>query len=273
MSLFTRKGEAAAQATNDNGGAAESPIVSFKSGTALKVGVKSVNDVAEYYGYSVFKKCNTFVPKNPPERNAKGYITANPSVWDRAAELLYADAKAAKDGGAGEDAVKKITDEAYLYRGKQRFLRAFYDLSTGKDIVIDLSPKQEKTLKAVIEKYAKKLGKIAFELTKTGASTNAVVALSPILDADEDLTEEERKSFAKIGDAPFDLESFETCLYVADEAEQTKNLVIAGFDIGRLGLSIGAASGSSGNNSQAPADDDAPPVDDAIEIKDEDLPF
>lgn len=270
MSLFTRKGEAAAQATNDNGGATESPIVSFKSGTALKVGVKSVNDVAEYYGYSVYKKVNTFVPKQPPERNAKGYITANPSVWDRAAELLYADAKAAKEAGAGEDAVKKITDEAYLYRGKQRFLRAFYDLTTGKDIVIDLSPKQEKTLKAVIEKYAKKLGKVAFELTKTGASTNAVVALSPILDADEDLTDEERTNFAKISEKPFDLESFETCLYVADEAEQTKNLVIAGFDIGRLGLSIGAGSGTgNGTNNVSPSDDDAPP----IVVSDEDLPF
>lgn len=263
MSLFTKKGEAAAAATNDNGGAEESPIVTFKSGTTYKVGVKSVYDVAEYYGYGVYKKVNTFLPKSQPERNAKGYITANPSLWDRAAELLYADAKSAKEAGATEDAVKKITDEAYLYRGKQRFLRAFYDLATGKDIVIDLSPKQEKTIKAVIEKYAKKLGKVAFELTKTGAATNAVVALSPILDAEEDLTEDERKNFAKIGDAPFDLEAFETCLYVADEAEQTKNLVIAGFDIARLGLSIGAGSGANnGGSNGVPSDDDAPPITD-----------
>lgn len=259
MSLFTKKGEAAAAATNDNGGATESPIVSFKSGTTYKVGVKSLNDVAEYYGYSVFKKVNTFVPKNPATRNARGFIEANPTVWDRAAELLYADAKKAEEAGASAADVEAIRNEAYLYRGKQRFLRAFYDLTTGKDIVVDLSPKQEKTLKAVIEKYAKKLGKVAFELSKTGTSTNAVVALSPILDMDEDLTDEERANFAKIGDAPFDLELFETCLYVADEAEQTKNLVIAGFDIARLGLSIGA------NAAATKIDDDAAPVTDDSE--------
>lgn len=265
MSIFTRKGEAAAAATNNDGGAQESPIVSFKSGTTFKVGVKSVNDVAEYYGYSVFKKVNTFVPKNGAVRNARGYIESGATVWDQAAELLYADAKAAKDGGAGEDAVKKITDEAYLYRGKQRFLRAFFDLTTGKDIVVDLSPKQEKTLKAVIEKYAKKLGTIAFELSKTGTSTNAVVALSPIIDADEDLTDEERKNFEKLADAPFDMESFETCLYVADEDEQVKNLVIAGFDISRLGLSIGAAAQTPPTEPQQ--------TDASIDISDEDLPF
>ncbi|WP_235847603.1 hypothetical protein [Paenibacillus tuaregi] len=177
--------------------------------------------------------------------------------------MLYADAKAAKDAGASEDAVKKITDEAYLYRGKQRFLRAFFDLTTGKDIVVDLSPKQEKTLKAVIEKYAKKLGSIAFELTKTGSSTNAVVALSPIIDMDEDLTEAERANFAKVGEKPFDLAEFETCLYVADEEEQTKNLVVAGFDIARLGLSIGAAASSSAHST----------VEGPIDISEDDLPF
>ncbi|MDQ0168717.1 hypothetical protein [Paenibacillus tundrae] len=264
MSLFTKVGEAAAAATNNDGGAQESPIVSFKSGSTFKVGVKSVFNVAEYYGYSIYKKVNTFVPKNPPTRNARGYIDANPTVWDEAATLLYAEADKAKKAAASEAEVKKITDEAYLYRGKQRFLRSFFDLTTGKDIVVDLSPKQEKTLKAVIEKYAKKLGTIAFELTKTGEGTNAVVALSPIIDMDEDLAEPERKNFAKLADAEFDFAAFETCLYVADEEEQTKNLVIAGFDIGRLGLSIGA----NANSAPAPSDSGKP-----LDISDDDLPF
>ncbi|WP_010495002.1 hypothetical protein [Paenibacillus elgii] len=242
MSLFTKKGEAAAQATNDNGGANESPIVSFKSGSTYKVGVKSINDVAEYYGYGLFNKVNTFVPKDPANRNAKtGFITGNPTVWDRAADLLYADANAAKDAGASEDAVKKITDEAYLYKGKKRYLRAFFDLTTGKDIVIDLSPKQEATIKAAIEDNADDLDAIAFKLSKKGSSTNAVVSLSAIVKMDRDLTAEERANFAKLGEAPFDMDSFETCLYVADEAEQIKNLVIAGFDIGRLGLTYGGS--------------------------------
>jgi len=270
LSLFTKKGEEAAQATNEQGGAEESPIVSFKSGTTIKVGVKSVNDVAEYYGYGMFGKVNTFVPKNPATRNRNGYVDANPSLWDQAADLLYADAKAAKEAGASEDAVKVITDEAYLYKGKKRYLRAFFDLATGKDIVVDFSPKQETQIKAVIEKYAKKLGKVAFELAKTGKSTNAVVSLSPMLDIDEELTDEERVNFAKLAEVPFDLEAFETCLYVADEAEQTKNLVIAGFDIGRLGLSIGANAAAS--NASIPKDDDAPPITDG-DAAAEDYPF
>lgn len=261
MSLFTKKGnDALNSATANDGAVKESPIVSLKTGTSYKVGIKSIEDVAEYYGYSIFKKVNTFVPKNPAERNAKGFITANPTVWDRAAELLYTEANAAKEAGASDADVKPLTDEAYLYRGKPKFLRAFFDLETGKDIVIDFSPKQEKTIKAVILKYAKKLDKIAFELSKTGESTNAVVALSPLIDMDEDLTDKQRENYGKLGAAPFDMESLETCLYVADESEQIKNLVIAGFDIGRLGLTYGGETSAPKTDADAvkPIDPSAP---------------
>jgi hypothetical protein len=84
---------------------------------------------------------------------------------------------------------------------------------------------------------------------------------------DRDLTAEERDNFAKLGETPFDMASFETCLYVADVEEQTKNLVIAGFDIGRLGLSIGASAGSSAQT-PPPADADAP-----LDITEDELPF
>lgn len=265
MSMFTKVGAEAAAAGNNEGGGKESPIQSFKSGTTFKVGVKSINNVAEYYGYGMFGKVNTFVPKNPAVRNAKGYVESNPSVWDQASALLYADANAAKEAGASEDDVKAITDEAYLYKGKKRYLRAFYDLTTGKDIVIDVSPKQEAVLKSVIEDNIEDLDVIAFKLSKKGASTNAVVSLNAIVKMERDLTDEERANFAKLGDEPFDLVDFETCLYVADEAEQVKNLVIAGFDIARLGLSIGAAAPSSNDN--------VTPIDDDLDIKESDLPF
>ncbi|GAA0840628.1 hypothetical protein GCM10008915_36570 [Bifidobacterium pullorum subsp. gallinarum] len=256
MSMFTKVGAAAAAAGNDNGGEKESPIQSFKSGSTYKVGVKSINDVAEYYGYGMFGKVNTFVPKNPAVRNAKGFVQSDHTVWDKAADLLYADANAAKEAGASEDAVKEITSEAYLYKGKKRYLRAFYDLTTGKDIVVDLSPKQEQTLKSVIEDNADDLDVIAFKLAKKGSGTSAVVSLNAIVKMERDLTDEERANFAKLGDEPFDLAEFETCLYVADEDEQVKNLVIAGFDIARLGLSIGAVTQSN----VAPTDTDAPPT-------------
>lgn len=255
MAMFTKVGAEAAAAGSDNGGGKESPIVPFKSGSVYKVGVKSINDVAEYYGYGVFDKVNTFVPKNPATRNARGFVEANPTVWDRASDMLYAEAKAAEEAGASEADVKPTKDMAYQLRGKKRYLRAFYDLTTGKDIVVDLSPNQEKVIKGAIEENIDDLDAIAFKLSKKGSGQGTVVSLNAIVKMERDLTDEERANFAKLGDAPFDLASFETCLYVADEEEQVKNLVVAGFDIARLGLSIGAASNTT------PADSDAPPAD------------
>ncbi|WP_018755159.1 hypothetical protein [Paenibacillus terrigena] len=241
MSMFTKRGTDAVTAAQTEKETKESAIVPFGSGTTLKVRVKGVADSVEYYAYSMFGKVNTFVPKEPAERNVKGYITTNPTVWDQAADLLYADANAAKTAG-DETKAEDLRKQAYLYKGKPKYLVGFGNLETGADIVVDLTPKQANVVFAAIKKYEKKISTLAFELTKSGSSTNTVVSLSPILDMDEDLTEAERANFAKAGEAPFNFETFESCLYVADEAEQVKNLVIAGFDIGRLGLTYGGSS-------------------------------
>ncbi len=251
MSHFTKRGAAAvnsATAEKDSGSSAHVP---FPSGTTLKVRVLSAEDSVEYYAHGIFGKVNTFVPKTPAERNAKGYVTANPSVWDQAADLLYADAKAAKDAG-DEKGAEDIRKQAYFLKSKPRYLIGFGNLETGEFGFVDLTPKQSKGVFAAIAKYAKKLDKLAFELSKTGSSTDTAVTLTPILDMDEDLTEAERANFAKLDGKSFDFAAFDGFLFEADEAEQTKNLVIAGFDIGRLGLSIGAAN--------TPNDEDAPPV-------------
>lgn len=250
---FTKRGSAAVESATAEKDTKDSIHVPFPSGTSLKVRIKSAEDSAEYYAHGVYGKVNTFVPKTPADRNAKGYVTGNHSVWDRAADLLYADARAAKEAGAPEADVKLITDKAYLLKSKARYLIGFGNLETGGDGFVDLTPKQAKGVLAAITKYAKKLDKVAFELTKAGSSTDTTVTLSPVLDMDEDLTDQERANFAKCGETPFSFESFEGFLFEADEAEQTKNLVIAGFDIARLGLSIGAAA--------AKADGDAPPID------------
>ncbi|WP_232696137.1 hypothetical protein [Brevibacillus daliensis] len=260
MSIFTKKGSEAAAAATAEKDKKSSAIVSFNAGTTLKVRVKSVTDTAEYYGYGVYNKVNTFVPKQPAERNAKGFITANPTVWDRAADHYYGLAKAAKDRG-DETEEKKAKDAAYLYKGKPRYLIGLGSLESGKDIVVDLTAKQGKTVIAAMQKYEKKIDKVAFELSKSGSSTDTVVSLTPILDMDEDLTDAERANFDKTGENPFDFALFDDCLYLADEEEQTKNLVVAGFDIGLIGLTIGAAA-------QTADTDDKP-----IEITDEDLPF
>lgn len=251
MSQFTKRGAAAVESATTEKDTSTSLHVPFPSGATLKVRIKSAEDSAEYYAHGIFGKVNTFVPKVPAERNAKGYVTANPSVWDRAAELLYADAKAAKESG-DEAASEKLRNEAYLLKSKARYLIGFGNLETGEDGFVDLTPKQAAGVFAAIQKYAKRLDKTAFELSKTGSSTNTVVTLSPIIDMDEDLTEAERANFAKCGEKPFDFAAFEGFLFEADEAEQTKNLVIAGFDIGRLGLSIGASTATQAASDATP---------------------
>lgn len=240
MSQFTRRGSAAVEAATAERENTASAHVPFPSGTTLKVRIKSTEDSAEYYAHGIFGKVNTFVPKTPAVRNARGFIESNPSVWDRAADLLYADAKALKEAG-DEKGAEKVRNEAYLLKSKARYLVGFGNLETGEDGFVDLTPKQAKGVFAAITKYAKRLDKLAFELSKTGSSTDTVVTLSPIIDMDEDLTETERANFDKLGEKPFDFAAFEGFLFEADEAEQTKNLVIAGFDISRLGLTIGAA--------------------------------
>lgn len=264
MSQFTKRGTAAVESATAEKDAGTSLHVPFPSGATLKVRIKSAEDSAEYYAHSYFGKVSTFVPKVPADRNAKGYVTGNASVWDRAADLLYADAKALDSAGDSKGAEDK-RKEAYLLKSKPRYLVGFGNVETGEDGFVDLTPKQAKGVFAAIAKYAKKLDKIAFELTKSGSSTDTTVTLSPILDMDEDLTEEERKNFDKCGEKPFDFVAFEGFLFEADEAEQTRNLVIAGFDIARLGLSIGAASsGASASSTQpsanTPSDADVPPA-------------
>lgn len=261
MSQFTRKGSAAVSAATADKETKQSAHVPFPSGTTLKVRILSPEDSAEYYAHSIFGKVPTFVPKVPAERNERGFITGNPSLFDQAADLLYAEAKALKDAG-NEAAAEKVRNEAYLLKSKPRYLVGFGNLETGELGFVDLTPKQAKTVFAAITKYAKKLDKLAFELSKTGSSTDTTVTLSPILDMDEDLSDAERENFGKLDGKQFEFALFDGFLYEADEAEQATNLVKAGFDISRLGLTIGATNASSpADDNVKPIDDDAAPVD------------
>ncbi|GGF88145.1 hypothetical protein [Paenibacillus abyssi] len=257
MSLFTKKGAEAvtsAQATKEEKVSAH---VKFNAGTTLKVRFLSTTDSVEYFAHGLYSPTvPTFAPKVTPERNARGYVTSNPSVWDRAADLLYADAKAESDAKKAEE----LRRQAGNLKSKPRYLVGFVNLENGEQGFVDLTKKQADGIFAALAKYAKKLDKVAFELSKTGASTNTVVSLTPILDMDEDLTDKERENFVKVAGQPFDFEKFEGFVTMLDEAEQTKNLVIAGFDIARLGLSIGAASNASSTQS-----DESTPIEDGDE--------
>lgn len=242
-----------------NDGAPKAEIAKFSSGTTYKVRVKGTEDLLSYHNYGVYKKVHSFVPKNPAERNERGFITGNPTPWDKAAQYYYDKAN------AESDAVKKdeLQKEGYKYRGKEKFLLGFNNLETGEDFVVDLTKQQALDVYAVITKYEKRLGKIAFELSKTGASTATKVSLSPIIDMEEDLSDAERANFAK-ADQPFNADIFDGILFEADEKTQIENLVAAGFDISLIGLSIGG---------QSQGESEVTEIGEGNDLDDGDLPF
>jgi hypothetical protein len=225
-------------ASNDGGGS-KAEFASFKTGTTFKVRVLGTADLIRFYSYGIFKKVNSFVAKNPSVRNAKGFAESNFTPWDLASNY-YADLRKQAEDAGQTAKVEQYKAEAAKYRAKERFAFGFIDLTTGAPIIVDLSKNQAKSVHAVIKKYEAKLGKLAFELSKTGESTSTVVSLSPIIDMDEDLSDKEREHFAKADGTTFDMALFEGLLYEADEKEMTENLVAAGFDIALIGLSLGA---------------------------------
>ncbi|MGM0904219.1 MAG: hypothetical protein ACQEXB_24335 [Bacillota bacterium] len=249
MSQFERGADAlnSLNATNEGASGNKAEFASFKSGTTYKVRVLGTADLIRFYSYGIFKKVNSFVAKNPSVKNPKGFPVDNLTPWDQAFKYYQDIAFAARDKG-NATAEEENRNLAYQFKPKERYALGFIDLETGEPLIVDLSKKQAQTVNATIVKYEKKLGKIAFELAKSGSSTSTVVSLSPIIDMDEDLSDKERGNFGKLDGAEFDMSLFDGLLYEADEKEQIENLVAAGFDITLIGLSIGA-------NDDAPAED------------------
>lgn len=269
MSQYKKGAAALGKLKSDNGGGGGSDyeFTPFKSGTTLTVKVQGAEDLMQYFGYGIFKKVNTFVAKNPSVRNDRGYVEDNFTPWDRAAEYYYGQAREAEESGASDDEVKSIRRTAYQFAGKERYAMGFHNLTTGEDIVVDFTRDQARGVYAVIEKYAKRLDRLAFELSKTGARQDTEVSLMPVIDMDEDLTEEERKHFEAAKGKPFNSEMFNGLLYEMDEKEQIESLVAAGFDISLIGETVGGA--ESEEDEVTPVNDEDAPV----EIDDEDLPF
>ena len=243
MSQFQSGADAlnALNATNE-GGSAKAEFASFKTGTSYKVRVLGTADLIRFYSYGIFKKVNSFVAKNPSVKNPKGFPVENLTPWDLAWKHYQDLAFAARDNGDAK-AEEDHRNNAYQFKAKERYALGFIDLATGDPIIVDLSKKQAQAVHAVIKKNEKKLGKVAFELAKTGSGQQTTVMLSLLFDLDEDLDDKERKNFEKYEGAEFDMTLFDGLLYEADDKEMTESLVAAGFDISLIGLAIGATGG------------------------------
>jgi hypothetical protein len=242
----------------------ENNFTSLSSGTTLYVKVIDKNAKMSYYGYGMYKpQVYTFAAKNPSKKSKKGYPVEDLTPWDKAWKY-HAD--------KSEKFQDKHSTEAYKYMPKLRGSYGFYDLTSGEQIIIDFTKKQAKVIQDAIDKYEKRLDRMAFELSKEGSSTNTVVSMMPIAFPEEDLTEEQQKNFEN---APkeFDFSLFEGVVYEMDDEEQVKKLHEVGFDVTKIGYDVPKADGDSedseGGEEAKPIENNGEPID----IEDSDLPF
>jgi hypothetical protein len=123
-----------------SGGGASNDFAKLPSGTTLKVKLVGLGGVMRYYGYSVYKKVNTFIAKEPSQRNAKGFVESGHTVWDKASKYYYDQAFALTDGKTDAE-IKEIKDspkykalssEGYKFSGKPRYAVGLIDIEVGK---------------------------------------------------------------------------------------------------------------------------------------------
>ncbi len=255
MAEVTYGADALGVLNDEGGGGSRNEFSKFSSGTTYKVKVLGSADMMLYYGYSIYKKVNTFVAEKPSKKSAKGNPVEDLTPWDKAWKH-HAD--------LSEEFQDEHSQEAYKYKPQQRFAFGFYDLTDGKLIVVDLSKKQGQAIYKTIKKYEKKLDKMAFELSKEGSSTNTTVSLSPLIDLEDDLTDKEQANFEK---APkeFDQSRFEGILFEFNEQQMIEKLHEAGFDVTKIGYDVPQLKSDEKGGEEAAGE--------PIEISDDDLPF
>lgn len=210
---------------SDGGGGSNAEFTSFKSGTTYFVKVLGTADLISFYAYGIYKQVNSFVAKEPSTKTPNGFPVDNLTAWDKA--YLYHKNKS-------EDFTDTHGQEASKYRAKQRFAMGFYDLDSGEPIIIDVSKNQAQAIHATIKKFENRLGKLAFELSKTGEGTGTTVSLTPVIDMEEDLTDKQRDNFKKAPES-FDMTLFDGLLYEIDDDEQVELLTQVGFDVKLIG--------------------------------------
>ena len=210
----------------DNTVKSDNKYTSFKSGSKFYVKVLGNRDIKPFYSYGIFDVVDSFVPEKQPKRDKYGNPVEDLTPWDLAWKY-YKD----KSTEWNDEYSKK----ASLFRAKLRFQMGFYDLTSGEQIVIDVSRNQAQALHGVIQKFEGRLDKMAFELSKTGHKQSTVVSLTPVMFPDEDLTDEQRANFENAPEE-FDHSKFEGLNYEATYDEQVQNLIKAGFDISLIGL-------------------------------------
>src|SRR5690625_1542781 len=208
----------------DEGEGSSAEFASFKSGTTYTDKALGTAELITFYSYGIYKQVNSFVPKNPWKKSAKGFPIKNLTPFDLAWKY---------QADKSEEFGDKHSQAAYKYRARQRFAMGFIDLDTGEPIIVDLSKNQAQAVHGVIKRVEKRLDRTPFELSKDGQGKSTTVSLTPLFP--EDLDDKQTKNFEE---APkeFDMRLFEGILYEMDDEEQIEKLIEVGFDVSLIGL-------------------------------------
>lgn len=219
-----------AEAKRDGG---DAEFTSLKSGTTIYVKPANISKedsyipaVMTFYSYGIYKKVNSFVASNPSKKTKKGFPVEDLTPWDKAWKY-YAD----QSEKFGDD----NSQEAYKYKPKKRFALAMIDLNTGLPIIVDLSDKQFESVNDAFNKHVKRIDKMAFEITKSGKSTETKVVATPVMFPEEDLTTEQLKHFKEASNRVTP-EMFEGLLFEQNDEQMVELLDQAGFDVTLVGF-------------------------------------
>lgn len=241
MSYVTKRGQEAIESATEEQIDYSKILKPFTSGKSYNVRVPAEGAFVEYFAHSVYKVFFT----TPCTK-----VSGTPDLYDKAVDLLYADAKKADEAG-NEERAEELREEAYQLKAKKRYLAGFFDLSTGEPIVLDMTKNQAE---GVIEQFKKRKGKaatFAFTISKTGTGKNTKTSLDIVIDAEEELSQPEQDMFAKTEGKEFDYELFDKVLSVAGEDQQIEDLEKFGFDVSRLGVEGSTSGESEGNEGQS----------------------
>jgi hypothetical protein len=220
MSYITGRGKEAKKALTEEKQDFSKYLAKFKNGTTLRVRIPSDDMYTSYKAHSAYKCFYT-----TPCSKAAGKRCA----YCEASAKLYKEAFAAKDAG-DEKKFEEIKNDAYTLKAKDRGLFGFFDLETGEPIVVDTTGAQATSLIAQIEKNAKHIGKLAFELSKEGEGTKSAFLLTPIIDMDE-LTDKQRANFEACGEKEFDDTLFEKVFTLREWSDQLDDLRKFGVEL------------------------------------------
>jgi hypothetical protein len=255
MSIFVRQGKEALQEEQKTD---RKEILKYlKSGDSIKVAVLGL-DFGEYLQHGDYYLSSNFGVYSMPCLKHSG----QEDLFDKAIPLMYDDSEKLKAQGK-EDEAEAMRRIANGLRAKKRMMFGFVDLSTGNQIVVDLSRTQGEAIANSILDYEEDLENIPFVLSKKGTGTSTTVTLQPIINLDKGLNDTERNNFEQAKGTKFNHELFEKVFFTKSREQQIQDLMKIGFDVTRIG--------------EKPLDNDESIEDSknnkSVELSDDDLPF